>query len=72
VATQARPPGGARDGAGFDWTRVADGAVWVAVGVIAILGIEWFIGFLAREKMTRAADRILAGTGKAGKPETTT
>lgn len=55
------PAGGPDDGGGFDWWRAADYAIWAAVGVVAIIGIEWLVGYVIREKISRGADRFLAG-----------
>lgn len=57
-----RPAGGPDDGAGegFDWFRVLDIAVWTAVVVIAALAIEWLIGYVVRERISRGADKYLS------------
>jgi hypothetical protein len=56
----AHPEGGPDDGSAFDWFRVLDVLVWVAVVVIVILGTEWFVGRLVREKIAGQAQRFLA------------
>jgi len=55
-------PPGASDGAdqlGFDWWRALDLAVWAAVAVIAVLGIEWLVGTVVRERIAAGANRLL-------------
>jgi hypothetical protein len=59
TAEHTPPAGGADDGAGADWFHVLDVAVWVAVGVIAVIAAEWFVGYLVREKISRGAGRYL-------------
>lgn len=44
---------------GPDWFRALDIIVWVAVAVIAAVGIEWFVGYLTREKIAAGASRYL-------------
>lgn len=57
----SHPKGGPDDGAvtGIDWFKVLDVAVWVCVGVIAIMGVEWLVGKVIRESVTAGANRIL-------------
>jgi len=54
-----KPAGGPDDGAGLDWFKMLDVAVWVAVGFIAIMGVEWLVGRVLRESVTAGANRIL-------------
>lgn len=43
-----------------NWWKILDILVWVAVGVIAVIGAEWLIGYLVRERITQGANRYLA------------
>lgn len=54
-----REAGGPDDGAGVDWFRVLDIAVWVSVAVIAVMGAEWLIGRVIRESLASGASRYL-------------
>lgn len=51
--------GGPDDGA-FNWFKVLDILVWVAVALIVALAAEWFTGLVVREKIARGADKMLA------------
>lgn len=66
--THRRAPsaGGPDDGAGFDWFKVLDVAVWVSVAVIAVMGIEWLIGRVIRESLAAGAQRYLSKRAETG------
>ena len=55
--------GADRGGYSLDWFRVLDVVVWVAAALITAMGVEWFIGYLVREKIARGADKYLAKVG---------
>ena len=50
--------GGPDDGA-FDWFRILDMLVWVAVAAIVIMSVEYLLGWMARERIARQAQRFL-------------
>lgn len=50
----------------LDWFKVLDVAVWVAVAVIGAIALEWFVGFVVRERIARGANRYLAAKADAG------
>jgi hypothetical protein len=68
MSREHRPPAGGSDDGAFDWWKVADIAVWVAVTIVAVIAIEWLAGYMIREQVTRGAERILARTAKADTP----
>lgn len=45
-------------GAGPGWWKVMDIFVWVAVVLIVILGTEWLVGLLIREKLAAGFDKL--------------
>lgn len=47
------------DVAGLDWWRLLDAAVWVSVGILGILAIEWMFGKFVREKLAGEAAKHL-------------
>ena len=47
------------DGEPFDWFKLFDIVVWVAVAVIVILGIEWAFGAAIRARLGREAETFL-------------
>lgn len=49
----AHDVGGPHDGAGDGW-KVLDAIVWAAVVVVVVIGTEWLIGYLVRERLARA------------------
>jgi hypothetical protein len=51
--------GGPDDGA-VDWFRYLDVLVWVSVALIAAIALEWLLGYIVREQITRGADRYRA------------
>lgn len=55
----SHPHGGPDDG-GFDWFKVLDIAVWTAVFIIAVLGFEWLVGKVIRERIAAGAAKHLA------------
>ena len=58
--------GGPGDGEAT-WFKLMDALVWVAFAVIVVLGAEWLVGFVTREKLGRQAERFLAKA--AAKPD---
>ena len=56
-------------GDAFDWFRVLDIAVWVAVTVVVVIGLEMLVGRFVRERIARDAtryiERVRAGKGEA-------
>lgn len=50
-------------GAAFNWFGVLDALVWSAVALLVILGVEYFVGLIVREKISRGAQRHLAQQG---------
>lgn len=60
--------GGPDDGAEANWFKFLDVLVWVAVAAIVILGAEWLVGYITREKLGRQAERFLAKAST--KPDT--
>lgn len=65
----ARRESGETDG-GFDWFAVLDVAVWAAVAVIAVVGIEWLIGHVIRESLASGAGKYLKKQSQQEKPAT--
>lgn len=51
-----------------NWFKAIDTIVWVSVAIIACLAAEWLVGYLARERLARGADKYLAKM--AAKPAT--
>jgi len=56
---------------GVDWWTVLDITVWVAVVIIAGLGLEWLVGYLVRERIARGAGRFLAARQATTEPPST-
>lgn len=44
---------------GFNWWSVADGLVVAAVILVFVLGTEWLVGALVRERIARGAQQLL-------------
>lgn len=51
--------------AGLDWWRLLDALVWVSVGILAILAIEWMFGKFVREKLAGEAAKHLRAAAVA-------
>ena len=47
------------------WFRILDIAVWVGVTVIGVLALEWFAGYVVRERLTAQVQRHIKLTHSA-------
>ena len=47
------------------WWKVTDTLVWVAVAVVVILGTEWLVGLLIREKLAAGFTRLTRAAAPA-------
>ncbi len=56
----SREPAGGPDDGAFDWFKILDILVWVAVAAIAIMGVEYLLGWVARERIATKAQQYLA------------
>lgn len=66
---QGHSHGGPDDGAEgevFDWFRVFDVLVWVAVGVVVVFAAEYLAGAIIREKISAGAQKYLRQETKTG------
>jgi len=63
--------GGPDDGA-YDWFKILDIVVWVSVALITCMAVEWLIGVVVRERISRGAARHLAKVGAPSVPDSPT
>jgi hypothetical protein len=50
------------DHGGVDWFAVLDTVVWLAVGVVLIIGAEMLVGKVVRERIAAGAEKYLRRT----------
>jgi hypothetical protein len=65
---QDQDQGHTHEDGGFDFWPALDMAVWVSVGIIAALVIEWVAGRVIRERLASQAGRYLQRTGLSADP----
>lgn len=63
---QEKPKGD--DSQGFDWFAIMDVAIWAAVAIITVVGIEWLVGHVIRESLAAGASKHLKRQVELGKP----
>lgn len=52
--------GHGHESAPIDWWAIFDALVWIAVGLIVVLGAEWLFGKVIRERIASQAQQFLA------------